>query len=208
MHPLVKEMITKGKALNLNLREIGKRANVSYATITKWVNKGVMPQKPSIKKIKKVIEQFDSGEIKEPETPTKLTPNQVIKEEWPEERKEFYRMVYKVENKYGRFSTTPDTDKDLYELHKFLGVKPLMNNKDGSIKYCRIELDKLRKQHKLRGKDMSEIAGKSPGWYKNFMHGRDFTEDLAETFADYFNIPVEDLLNSEYRKEVLADAKN
>lgn len=212
LHPLVEEMITKGKELGLDLREISRRANVNYASITKWIEKGITPQRPSLNKIQRAIRRFDGfEEVQIQEVPDRQPPRHVIKKEWPEERKELYRLIYKIEGKASngyQISGTSNTDPALYELHDHLGVEMSTENNDGSMKYCRIELDKLRKEHEISKKNMSKIVGKSPGWYESFMSGRDFKEDLAQVFANHFEVPIEELLNSRYRKEVVADAED
>lgn len=214
MHPLVEEMITKGKELGLDLREISKSAYVSYASITKWTKEGITPQKPSIKKIKAVIRKFDgieNEEVASQEIPDKLPPRQVIKEEWPEERKELYRLIYKIEGKASngyQISGVSNTDSTLYELHNHLGIEISTENEDGSMKYCRIELERLRRENGISKKNMSKIVGKSPRWYESFMSGKNFKEDLAQVFADYFEVSIEELLNSRFREEVIADAEN
>lgn len=194
MHPQVEEMIAKGKALGLEIKEIGERAGIKRETLTKWVNDAVTPRKTSLKKVKAMIKKFDSGEITGPLSTDEQLPNLVIQEDWPEERKEMYRRIHKLEREYGSFTNVPYEDEGLSELHNHLGVQKIPYNEDGTTQFSKVKLEKLREEHNLNQPDMSKIVGNSRNWYNKFKGTRDFPEEYAIKFAEYFGIDLEELV--------------
>ena len=103
--------------LNLTNEAMAKIIGVSATAFGRWENHKIKPRKSSLEKVQRFIDDYENGSLDLPK-PKQLPKNDIENIENVEKRP-FYELIYKLENKYGgNLRNVPDDDPILPILKK------------------------------------------------------------------------------------------
>src|SRR5699024_4783559 len=120
MQRITREIEIKEK-LNITNETMAKIIGVSATAFGRWENHKIKPRKSSLEKVQKFIDDYENDNLDLPKE--KQLPKNDIENIENVEKRQFYELIYKLEEDYdGHLRNVPDDDPVLQILRKEVGV--------------------------------------------------------------------------------------